>query len=361
MSVLSSIPIALKAIRHRAAEKPFRYADFDLHPIHHHFLVAILEDHTKDDPTAVVNSLVIINMKTQSLATIASGADFYAAPRFSPDGTRIAFQQWNHPDMPWQQSKIHICTFDTDGNKITCNNEKELAWAEREVSVGYPRWLDSDTLVFLTDVSGYLNPWAYTVSSKSADPLLATPIPQDFALPAFTLGGSPYTVLDVEKKTLLFSALKNGRSTLYLFEWTNKSLIPINNPFVFISSIRAIDNKTLVFEARSTRTPSAIVKLTILDSSTSQLEAAYETLKSSTDSLPFPDSIISQPEPLTLGTEAEPVYATLYPPTNFAYDGSSDPAEKPPCIVNAHGGPTGIAIQGLDWSKQYFTSRGWVW
>ncbi len=353
---------ACRAIRRCAAETPFRYADFDLHPIHQHFLAAVLEDHTNDQPTTVVNTLVVINTKTQSLTTIASGADFYAAPRFSPDGARIAFQQWNHPNMPWQQSTIHVFTFVTDGEKIACTDEKELALGQREVSVGYPQWVDSNTLVFLTDESGFSNPWVYSVSSKSAGPLLATPISQDFsAVPAFALAGSPYTVLDTEKKTMLFSALEKGRSVLHLFEWKTKSLIPVDNPFVSISAIRAVDDKTLVFQARSTRTPSAIIKLTIPDRSAPHSGVTHETLKSSAESLPFPDSIISHPEPLTLGTESEPVYATLYPPTNFAYDGSSDPTEKPPCIVNAHGGPTGIAVQGLDWTKQYFTSRGWAW
>ncbi|KAH9055269.1 alpha/beta-hydrolase [Lactarius vividus] len=343
------------------AEVPFRYADFDVHPIHRHFLSAVLEDHTNDDPTTVVNKLVVIDTKTQSLTTIASGADFYAAPRFSPDGARIAFQQWNHPDMSWQRSAIHVFTFIVDGDRITCGDEKEIGWGQRKVSVGYPGWIDSDTLVFLTDESGFLNPWAYSVSSKSADPLLATPISQDFAIPAFDLAGSPYTVLETEKRSLLFSALKNGRSVLYLFDWKTKSLVPVDNPFVSISAIHAVDDRTLVFKARSTRTPSAIVKLTISDPSGLHSGVTYQTLKSSAESLSFPEGIISHPESLTLGTESEPVYATLYPPTNFGYDGSSDPAEKPPCIVNAHGGPTGMAAQGLNWTRQYFTSRGWAW
>ncbi|KAH9073576.1 alpha/beta-hydrolase [Lactarius deliciosus] len=328
------------------AEVPFRYADFDLHPINRHFLAAVFEDHTNDDPTTVVNTLVVINTKNQSLTTIASGADFYAAPRFSPDGARIAFRQWNHPDMPWQRSAIHVFTFVADGDMITYGNEKEIAWGQREVSVGYPGWIDSDTLVFLTDESGFLNPWAYSVSSKSADPLLATPISQDFAVPAFDLAGSPYTVLDMEKRVVLFSALKNGRNVLYLFYWKTKSLIPVDNPFVSINAIRAVDDKTLVFIARSTRTPSAIIKLTISDPSAPHPGVTYQTLKSSAGSLPFPDSIISHPESLTLGTASEPV---------------SDPTEKPPCIVNAHGGPTGMTAQGLDWTTQYFTSRGWAW
>ena len=263
--------------------------------------------------------------------------------------------------MPWQRSAIHIFKFVADGNRITYSDEKELAWGQREVSIAHPRWIDSDTLIYLTDESGFLNPWVYSVSSKNADPLLATPVSQDFALPAFTLADSPYTVLDADQKTIIFSAFKDGRSVLYLFQWKTKSLVPIDNPFLSIGAIRAVDSKTLVFKARSARTPLAVIRFTISDPSAPHSGVTFETLKSSVESLPFSDSIISQPESLTLGTENEPVYATLYPPTNPEYDGSSDPTEKPPCIVSAHGGPTGMAIQGLDWTKQYFTSRGWAW
>jgi len=51
----------------------------------------------------------------------------------------------------------------------------------------------------------------------------------------------------------------------------------------------------------------------------------------------------------------------LYRPTNPAYEGSSIPGEKPPCVINVHGGPTAMATLALSWSKQFFTSRGWAW
>ncbi|KAI0265602.1 alpha/beta-hydrolase [Gloeopeniophorella convolvens] len=341
--------------------KPYRYADFSVHPAHKHLVAAILEDHTIDKPESVVNKLVVINTKTRSLTTIASGADFYAAPRFSPDGAHIAYQEWNHPDMPWQRSAVHVFAFSVEDDKVTLKNDKRLAWDDREVGVGFPVWIDAENLVFLTDESGYVNPWTYSASSRQAARLLASPLNEDFAQPAFRLGWSPYAVLDAEKKTILFSALKGGRSVLYSFDWEAKALVPVDNPFVDVNAIRAIDAKTLVFEAKSTREPSAIIKLTITDTSTPYVTTTYEVLKSSMESLPFPDGIISQPEPLTLGTKSEPVYAILYLPTNPEYSGPSDPAEKPPCVVNSHGGPTSMAGQGLQWTKQYFTSRGWAW
>ena len=50
-----------------------------------------------------------------------------------------------------------------------------------------------------------------------------------------------------------------------------------------------------------------------------------------------------------------------YPPYNPTYSGSSIEVEKLPCIVNIHGGPTGLEKQGSNWTTQYFTSRGWGW
>ena len=321
----------------------------------------MLEDHTHDDPAAVVNTLVVIDIRTRSLTTIASGADFYAAPRFSPDGAFIAYQQWNHPDMPWQRSEIHVFGVSVEGDNIVLADKKRLAWDGREVSVGYPGWIDAKTLLFLTDESGFLNPWVYSVSSREEHPLLSAALAQDFALPAFQLAWSPYAILGAEKDAIVFSALKDGRNVLYLFKISTRSLVLIDSPFVSITAIRAVDANTIVFQAKTTRSPSAVIRLRFSDISTHTPGFTYETLKSSMASLPFPDGIISQPEPVTLGTHNEPVHAILYPPTNSEYDGSSDTAEKPPCIVSAHGGPTAMAGHGLDWTRQYFTSRGWVW
>jgi hypothetical protein len=64
---------------------------------------------------------------------------------------------------------------------------------------------------------------------------------------------------------------------------------------------------------------------------------------------------------LDVGVGGAPLYVVLYSPHNPSYSGSNIPGELPPCVVNIRGGPTDHVAQGLDWKKQYFTTRGWAW
>lgn len=90
------------------------------------------------------------------------------------------------------------------------------------------------------------------------------------------------------------------------------------------------------------------------------LKAASDVI---VDGAPLPRDVISLPQPMTLRIPSDNSLLPViyYPPFNPRYSGSSIEGEKPPCIVNIHGGPTGCEKQGLLWSTQYFTSRGWGW
>ncbi|KAF8797775.1 alpha/beta-hydrolase [Phlegmacium glaucopus] len=339
--------------------KPYRYACLEPHPKKPHLLVSILEDHTHSDPSDVVTTLVVINTVTKSLHPLVSGADFYALPRFSPDGNHITWQQWHHPDMPWEGGEVYIADVIIDDDTLSLKDQIHVAGVRGKVSACYPSWRNNDNLIFTSDESGYVNPWKYT--NGKASPLFPEPIAEDFGAPFWSLGNSFYALIDKEGKFALFSAIKNGRDVLYLVDLGGGSQPKlIENPFVVIDSVRTVslEREQVVFRGQKTDETPAILRCSL----SSLIKEEFVVLKPASEA-PLPRDIISQPQPITLKVPPNdsPLHVIYYPPYNPKYSGSSIKGERPPCIVSIHGGPTGLTKQGLNWGTQYYTSRGWGW
>lgn len=80
---------------------------------------------------------------------------------------------------------------------------------------------------------------------------------------------------------------------------------------------------------------------------------------SSSDSQQY-KSYFSMPEFIEFPTviTGQTAYAYFYPPSNPKYQLSKE--EKPPLLLQSHGGPTDEAHGVLDLNIQYWTSRGWA-
>ncbi|TNY18011.1 hypothetical protein DMC30DRAFT_422661, partial [Rhodotorula diobovata] len=154
------------------ASSVLRFADFAPHSSQKGVTLAVVEDHTEDKPSTVVNTLGVISSDSNgpTLHTVASGADFYASPRWSPSGQFLTWVQWNHPDMPWEGSELWVAKVARDSSGslnlsqlVEPGSAVKVAGALRNVeSVSQPRWaLPSedgtapDKLVFLSDRTGF--------------------------------------------------------------------------------------------------------------------------------------------------------------------------------------------------------------
>lgn len=335
-----------------------RFADFAIHPLSNRFIVAILEDHTHDTPSEVITTLCVIDSETKTVKTdLVKGADFYAAPSFSPDGTHLVWQQWRFPDMPWDGGEIYAANIVVDSSAgLTLSNQVHVAGKYQEISAGYPTWISKDTILFSTDESGYQNPWIYDISARTPTPVLKTPVDEDFNEPAWSLGGSHNAALDTEGKSVLFTALRDGRSVLYLISLPSGALEEIPSSYVTIKAVRRIADDNVIFIGSKTDESSELV----LCSLNAYTKPSFTNKRSnSLDTPRIQKDFLSTPESLTIDVEGSPVYAIYYPPTNPNY--VAPEGEKPPCIVNVHGGPTGSDDQSLKLLVQFFTSRGWSW
>lgn len=344
-----------------------RFGDFRIHPKHSHLVVSILEDHTKPAPADVVTTLVVVNTKTQALTTIAQGSDFYSTPRFSPNGEKISWIQWDHPDMPWEGSEVVVASFAVgESDKATVTDVQVIAGKHDQESITGSNWVSDDALVFMSDKSGFWNPWKYDVQKKSANPVLHSSVNEEYGEPAWLLGMSRSSAMDAS--TVLVSPTDNGVIYLALLDVHTGTLAKIQSPYVNIGSIHAVSDTEAVFVGVKDDAASALILLTLPSKASTALtsgtiHASFSTLKETSSlAATLPSSIFPTHQPIVLKIQPNdaPLHVVYYPPTNPEYSGGKD-NELPPCITRIHGGPTGRVSPGLSWVASYYTSRGWAW
>lgn len=260
--------------------------------------------------------------------------------------------------MPWDGGLLYVAdvTIGSSGT-LTIGEPRYVAGKYQEASAGYPSWVSNDTLLYTVDVSGFQNPWTYSLATQSSSPVLKSPKDEDFNEPAWILGGSHNAVLDSNGHTVLFTALREVRSVLYQITLKTGATEELESPFVTIESVRRVTDSNVVFIGSQIDEPAAIILCT-----TSPYEKPqFKQLKSSASASanPVPKEYLSKPQSLAIDVNGQPVYAVYYPPTNP--DFVAPAGELPPCVVNVHGGPTSSDDQSLKMLVQYFTTRGFAW
>lgn len=127
-----------------------RYASFFAVPASS-WVLAIEEDHTDNKPTGVRNYIVAINTDTEEIKRVITGADFYFNPAVSPDGKKISWLEWMHPQMMFESAQVHIADWSADGS---VSNTRCIS-GKHDESVAEPRWGPDGSFFFAQEVDGY--------------------------------------------------------------------------------------------------------------------------------------------------------------------------------------------------------------
>lgn len=136
---------------HRLTGTPnLRYSNFDANSSSP-WVAANQEDHEQDRPDQIRNYIVAINTQTAEVRRILDTADFYYTPYYSPDGSKLAWLEWNHPDLPFDAAKLYSATWNPEGS---VSNVRLVAGQDLD-GVAEPRWGPDGTLFFGKEVEGY--------------------------------------------------------------------------------------------------------------------------------------------------------------------------------------------------------------
>src|SRR5262245_5671849 len=327
----------------QARERGWRFADGVIDRARQRW-IGVREEHGAGEP---VNTIVAVDLRPDAEPgrVLAGGHDFFASPRLSPDGGKLVWLTWDHPNMPWNGTTLWLGHFAADGTLV--GNPERITGGPAE-SIFQPEWSpDGAAIVFVSDRSGWWNPYRFEIATAKTTPL--APRAAEFGQPQWVFGMSTYAFAGPDRMVCAY--YERGLGTLAVLDLETRTLQPLDLPFTEIGSVRA-DGDRVVFRAAAPTCPSSVVALDLRS-------GRHRIVKQATNLLDNPElriaDYLTKVEPIefptTGGTTA---FGLFYPPHNPDYAGPAD--ERPPLLVKCHGGPTSAASSALALGTQYWTS-----
>jgi dipeptidyl aminopeptidase/acylaminoacyl peptidase len=358
-----------------------RYADF-VFDRRRNRLICVREEHTPDGQ--VINTLAGLPLGEMSTGGEEGGGagratldlqppahDFFSSPRLSPDGSRLAWLCWNHPNMPWDSTELWLAGLDREGRladarPVAGGLEAASPEAGRPLeSIFQPEWSPDGNLYFVSDRTGWWNLYCLTADGDEA----IFPMAAEFGLPQWVFGMATYGFESAERLVCLYNernvwtmgvltlgpgSAVAGQSAAAQSAAPDGSTLaamqPLDLPFVSLASLAVAPGRVYCL-AGSSSEPEVLVQVdlatqavTVLRSSSSlQIDRGYISVAQDIDF------------PTTGGLTA---HAFLYSPKNRDY--LAPPDELPPLLVLSHGGPTAGSDAALSLGLQFWTSRGFA-
>lgn len=312
----------------------WRYADLVVDPSRDRML-AVREDHAS--PGEAVTTLVEVALDGGEPQVIRSGADFYAAPRLSPDGRSLAWLEWDHPNLPWDGTSLLVAEVTPDG---TLGDAHRIAGGPSDW-IAQPRWSAGGVLHFVAEPDGWMN-LQRLVDGRTES---LAPTAAEFASPDWVFGEADYAI--APDGTICAAARSGGRDHLYRVA-PGGGASEIAGPYTELDWL-SLDGERVVALASSPTSTSAIVRI---DPGTGRAEV----LRQGTTWQPDPHDLSVGESIDFASTDGRIAHGIFYPPHNRRV--RAPDSELPPLIVTSHGGPTAQASTALSVTVQLFTSRG---
>jgi dipeptidyl aminopeptidase/acylaminoacyl peptidase len=270
---------------------------------------------------------------------LSAGADFCFDPSWSPDGTRLAWAEWDVPAMPWDDSRIMVASADAADKPVALDLPAPVAVSQARFSP------DGTTLALLCDGGGWSNLWRAGIDGSRPESLLAEAA--EHGGPSWGPGERSW-VWSPDGRQIAFCRNEEGFGRLCLLD-------------VATGAIRDLDrgvygglswSGSLIAGIRSgARTPTQVVVLDPEQPARSRRTLVRGPVAG------FERAGLVEPEVVTWESEdvagtGNVVHGRLYR-SDIPCDG------RRPLLVRVHGGPTGQNQVTWDPRTAFFLDRGW--
>ena len=270
---------------------------------------------------------------------LSRGADFYMQPVWHPSGGRVAWVEWDHPQMPWDGARLMLADFDALVPGLT--GIRAIAGSE-DVPVFQPAfspdgrslaWLegvsDDDALVLLDLETGERRELIREVGL----------LPPAWVQGMRSFGWHP------DSRRLVVIRNVRGVQSLVRVEIDGRVTEIDAGPYTAFSQVSVSPGGRIAAIASASDVPERVVRQ----------DGGQWVVVRRGDPEDVPRELLPAVTPVDWTSSDGEVVHGLY----FAPLGLKD-GELPPLLVNVHGGPTAQRLAAWTADTAFFTTRGWA-
>jgi dipeptidyl aminopeptidase/acylaminoacyl peptidase len=300
-------------------------------------------------------NILLADLRGECLPVKLTADPWYAFnPAFSPDGERIAWQEWDSLVMPWDESRIRIARFAIPLGSSRSPTEavplQLLATiAKPRISYAAPQWSpDGAHLAFTSDESGWRSLWVGDAQGAGASRVETSE--GEIGLPDWLPGRYGYR-WSGDGVAIYAVRSHRSRDTLLRIPRPGGLIEEIPSAYSDLQGLN-VRGHSLVYVGTTPQSPPVLV--TRIAEAGSERPGDEVARAASAVGL-IDRSSLSTPELLSWKTTGGATcWGVFYPAA-----GADGPGEPRPLLVFMHGGPT--SQHPLTWNAQaqYFATRGW--
>lgn len=276
---------------------------------------------------------------------LARGADFYMDPVWHPAGNRLAWVEWNHPDMPWDGAQIVLAELEGDPPRIV---RSRVMAGGRDAPAVQPAFSPDGRWLSCLANNGEWDQLLALDLASAERLLLVQGEGVTLAPPSWVQGIRSYGWFG-DSRRLAYLRNHAGIISLDIVDLDGSSQsIDLGGYTWAIQLAVSPQNGEIALIASASACPARLV---CVDRQGVHVESA-------SDSAAIPEEYYAAARPVNFAApDGSTVYGLYYPPTNphFTWEG------LPPAVIRVHSGPTMQAVAEFNEEAQYFTSRGFAW
>jgi len=277
---------------------------------------------------------------------LAAGRDFYTQPSWSPDGSRLAWTEWDFPNMPWDGTEIRVAELIWDGSAGPSLDSSRIVAGGPDTSCTHPLFGPDDALYFVSDETG--NGQVYRLRTGEDMPEQLTGNDGEYGAPAW--GCVERLVAPRADGSVLAIRQDAGFGCLVVVDGDDTRTVEGMEPYTALTDpVVSPSGDTAAVVASGPAIPARIVTADLSGGAGSRVRR-YGSAES------VNEGALSRPESVSWESfDGEQAHGLYYPPASDLYY-CEGPA---PLVVLVHGGPTSQATSAWNPQAQFLATRGY--